>query len=261
MFFTPKWIASHVFVLLLIVSFIGAGIWQIGRLFERQDENALVEARMGGVQPYSFALASDPDSLEYVRVQVEGSFDPEASILIANRSDEGTPGFWMWTNFVTDSGDDLLVNRGFIERSIVLALEGAIPLSDAAPTPGPVTVEGLLRQGIDGGRSTEAGDQLSRPDAVLAVELLGLEPGLDPSMYLELAAQDPARSTSVPRPVPAPDLSEGPHRSYAFQWFVFALMGAIGYAAVIARIRRGDQARGDVPHEVEPSAGRPSASV
>lgn len=261
MFFTPKWIASHLFVLLLTVSFIGAGLWQVGRLFERQDENSLVEERMGGVQPYSFALGSDPESLEYVRIQVVGSFEEESSILIANRSDEGTPGFWMWTNFVTDSGDDLLVNRGFIERSVVLGLEGSVPLSEADPTPGEITIEGLLRAGIEGGRSTEAGDQLSRPDAELAVDLLGLDPALDASVYLELTAQDPPRDALAPRPVPAPDLSEGPHRSYAFQWFTFALMGVIGYAAVLIRIHRGDQELGDVPHQVEPSAGAPRASV
>ena len=261
MFVTPRWILSHVFVVGLIVAFVVAGLWQLDRLGQRRDENALIQSRMGDAVAFDVVESSGPDELEYRRIQVEGSFDPGSSILIANRSDEGTPGFWMWTNFVTSSNEDLLVNRGFVERSIILELDGVAPLSDADPTGGVVQIEGLLRRGIGGGRVADSGDQLSRPDAALAVELLGLDPALDPAIYLELDAQEPARTTAVPRPVPAPDLGEGSHGSYAFQWFTFAVMGTIGYVALLLRIRRGDQGRGDVPHEVGPSAGAPHAAV
>ena len=261
MFLSPRWIASHVFALSLIVAFIGAGMWQIDRLNERKEENALVELRMGDVESYSSAVLADPETLEFRRVRVEGSFDVDSDILIANRSDQGSPGFWMWTNFVTSEGQDLLVNRGFVGRGVILQTGGAAPLSEAAPTKGTVTIQGLLRRGLDGGRVTETGDQLSRPDAELAVELLGLDPGLAPSIYMELEAQEPPRISSIPQPVPSPDLSEGPHRSYAFQWFTFATIGFVGYAAVLLRIRRGDQERGDVPHDLEPSAQPPSVGV
>lgn len=261
MFATPRWIISHVFVVVLIVAFIAAGFWQLDRLGQRRDENALIESRMGQAVSFDVAQASDPDTLEYRRVQVEGSFDPESNILIANRSDEGIPGFWMWTRFVTSTGEDLIVNRGFVERSIILQSSGAPPLEDADPTGGMLVIEGLLREGLDGGRVTESGDQLSRPDAALASELLELDPALGATIYLELDAQDPARTSAVPRPVPAPDLGEGSHGSYAFQWFTFALIGSIGYAALLRRIRRGDQERGDVPHDLEPSARAQHAGV
>jgi len=261
MFLTPRWIASHVFVLALVMAFIAAGMWQIDRLNERQEENVLVAQRMGEVESYASVLPADPNSLEFRRVRVEGSFDADAEILIANRSDQGSPGFWVWTNFVTSEGTDLLVNRGFVGRSVILQTSGAAPLSEVAPTAGEIVIEGLLRQGLDGGRLTEAGDQLSRPDAEFATELLGLEPGLDASIYLEIEAQDPPRLSSIPLPVPPPDLSEGPHRSYAFQWFTFATIGIIGYTAVLLRIRRGDQARGDVPHDLEPREQPPAVGV
>jgi surfeit locus 1 family protein len=253
-FFTPRWIASHLFAATMVIAFVGAGLWQIERLGERQDENDLVVSRMGSAESYEALLAADSQELEFRRVAVQGSFDPTAEILIANRSDEGTPGFWLWTNFVTTSGDDVLVNRGFVPRAVILETDGAQPLADTRPTAGLVTIEGLFRRGLDGGRVATNGDQLSRPDATKAVETLGLDPSLDPSLYIELDTQDPPRTSSTPRPVPAPDLSEGPHGSYAFQWFTFALIGAIGYAAILLRIRRGDQARGDVPHDVEASA-------
>lgn len=261
MFLTPRWIVSHVFVLSLVVAFVGAGLWQIDRLNERRDENAVVALRMGEVEPYASAVLADQQSLEYRRVRVEGTFDPDSQILIANRSEQGSPGFWMWTNFVTSDGGDLLVNRGFVGRNVILQTAGSAPLADAEPTLGPLTIEGLLRRGLDGGRVTEAGDQLSRPDAELAVDILGLDPDLDASIYLELEAQDPPRNSSIPAPVPSPELGDGPHRSYAFQWFTFATIGVVGYAAVLMRIRRGDQARGDVPHDLDASDQPPAVGV
>ena len=36
-------------------------------------------------------------------------------------------------------------------------------------------------------------------------------------------------------PVPLPDLDEGPHLSYAFQWFIFAAIGAVGYVMILRR--------------------------
>jgi len=261
MFLTPKWLLSHVFVASLVIAFVFAGFWQLNRLDQVRDENVVIESRMGGAVSFDVAESTDPEMLEYRRVQVEGSFDRQPSILIANRTAEGTPGFWMWTNFATASGGDLLVNRGFVPRSVVLELAGAVPLAEAAPTPGIVVIEGLLREGLDNGLVTEAGDQLSRPDANLATELLNLAPALDPRFYLELDAQDPGRISDVPQPVPAPDLGEGSHGSYAFQWFTFAVIGIIGYLSLLVRIRRGDQTRGDVPHDVGPSAGATHASV
>lgn len=246
MFLTPRWVLSHLFVVVLVLAFIAAGLWQVNRLNERQDENAIVEARMGAPVLLDDVLEVDLDTLEFRRVQVQGRFDPASEILIANRSNEGNPGFWMWTNFETEHGD-LLVNRGFVSRAVVLQTEGAPELSEAAPTDGNVIIEGLLRTGLSAGRLSEDKTQLSRPNPALASETLGLAPAIDASIYLQLEAQEPARTSGIPSAVPAPDLGEGPHRSYAFQWFTFATIGIIGYSLLLVRIQRGDQSRGDVP--------------
>ncbi len=246
MFLTPRWLLSHLFAVSVVAAFIAAGFWQIERLNERQDENVLVESRMDAPVLLSEVIGDDPSSLEFRRVQVSGTYNSGQEILIANRSDEGAPGFWLWTNLETTDGD-LLVNRGFVNRGVILGTQGSAPLTDADAESAPLVIEGLLREGLDDGRVSEDESQLTRPDARLAAELLGLDPALDAGFYLELDAQEPPRVSSIPTPVPAPDLGEGPHRSYAFQWFTFATIGAIGYALVLIRIRRGDQARGDVP--------------
>jgi cytochrome oxidase assembly protein ShyY1 len=248
MFWTPRWIASHLFAATLIVAFVIAGMWQIDRLQARQTANEAVLARESS-QPVALAdvPGDTPAEQEYRRVQLSGRFDAGREILIANRSDEGTPGFWAWTAFEIETGGEILVNRGFVSRAIVIGVEGAPSLASTQPTSGPVIVEGLLRQGLDGGgRLSEDGTQLSRPDSALAAEHLGVDTTVDPLLYLELDAQDPALTADFPRVIPPPDLGEGPHRSYAFQWFTFATIGVIGYGLVLRRIARGSEAKGDI---------------
>ncbi len=246
MFLTPRWLASHVFVALLIASFIAAGFWQINRLGQRLDTNDLIRERLGQVVLLESVTNEPADQLEFRRVQVQGRFDANSEILIANRSRDGEPGFWMWTTFTTDAGD-ILVNRGFVNREVILGTAELAIGEDLVPTSGEIVIEGLIREGFDRGNLSEAGDQLSIPNPTLAAETLGADPILDPSLYLQLEAQEPARFQAFPEVLPAPDLSEGPHRSYAFQWFTFATIGIAGYGILLRRIKRGDQTRGDVP--------------
>ena len=246
MFLTPRWLASHIFVVVLVGAFILAGFWQINRLGQRQDTNELIRERLGQVVLLDSVANEPSEDLEFRRVQVRGSFESGSEILIANRSREGEPGFWVWTNFETDSGD-ILVNRGFVNREIILGTAQLAIGEDLSPTGGQVTIEGLIREGFDRGNLSEAGDQLSIPNPELASTTLGTDPILDPSLYLQLEAQEPSRSQAWPQVLPAPELGEGPHRSYAFQWFTFATIGVIGYGILLRRIKRGDQTRGDVP--------------
>ena len=42
----------------------------------------------------------------------------------------------------------------------------------------------------------------------------------------------------VPIPVPRPTLDEGPHLSYAFQWFFFTISTVVAYTLILRRRRR-----------------------
>ena len=246
MFLTPRWLASHLFVAVLITAFVLAGFWQVNRLGQRLDQNELIQSRLNQVVLLESVIGVPAEELEFRRVQLQGRVDPNSEILIANRSREGEPGFWVWTNFVTDFGD-ILVNRGFVNREIILGTAQLAVGEDLVPTSGEILIEGLIREGFDRGNLSEARDQLSIPNPTLAAETLGIETVLDPSLYLQLEGQQPIRSQAWPQVLPPPELGEGPHRSYAFQWFTFATIGVVGYAMVLVRIKRGNQARGDVP--------------
>jgi cytochrome oxidase assembly protein ShyY1 len=55
-----------------------------------------------------------------------------------------------------------------------------------------------------------------------------------------LQTQTPARERPIPAPLP--DTSEGPHLSYAIQWFTFAAIALVGYGLLVRRARRGTAA-------------------
>jgi len=211
----------------------------------------MIEARMSDARTNLDALAGVPtDELEFRPIVVEGSYAP-AEIYVGNRTEIGSPGSWAWTAFRSTSGIDLIVNRGFVGRPILLESEGAVPVEEVAPPSGPVVLTGILRSGIDGGRVASSGSEISRPDAVLAARTIGLVPTLDDKIYMQLTSQTPTQASGFPRPVPAPDLGEGSHQSYAFQWFTFAALGLLGYGLALRRIHRGDETRGDVPPHLD----------
>jgi Uncharacterized conserved protein len=47
-------------------------------------------------------------------------------------------------------------------------------------------------------------------------------------IYLLLQTQQPPQQGSLPEPPPLPPLTNGPHLSYAFQWFSFATIAIVG---------------------------------
>ena len=55
---------------------------------------------------------------------------------------------------------------------------------------------------------------------------------LVPGLYLELQEPTPA---GFPDPLPPLDLGDGPHRSYAIQWFAFATLTAVGWVVLVRR--------------------------
>ena len=54
----------------------------------------------------------------------------------------------------------------------------------------------------------------------------------------------------MPEPPPLPQLTNGPHLSYAFQWFSFATIAIVGYVVLVGRDRR-DEVAAVRPHPGE----------
>jgi len=207
------------------VGFAALGIWQIERLVWK---NALVAAvtersTAAPVPAAEFSAHFTPDADEYRHVSATGAFDPSAEVLVQAVTDYGG-GFWVVTPLRLDSGQTILINRGFIPP------DRRDPAAHPAPT-GTVTITGLLRASEPDGGFLRANDPsanrwFSRDVAAIATarELTNTAPffidadrGADPSAY-------PIGGLTV--------LSfSNNHLIYALTWFALALMmlAAFGY--------------------------------
>jgi len=250
----PKWILSHLFVLALVVLMVDLGFWQLRRLHEKRSHNALVAARTDeAVAPLDRVLTAGDTSghtatVEFRRVTASGRYRPDQELLVRSRSLDGAPGSWVMTPLALDDGSAVVVNRGWI------ANEGrfdAVPKAFRAPS-GRVTVSGLLRRsetrGAYGPKDPTTGRlaNLARADVGRMAKQVPerLVPG-----WVQLQEQRPA-GRNAPTPLPTPQLDEGPHLSYAIQWFLFSTIAVVGYPLILRR-RAGELARGDDDHALD----------
>ena len=146
----------------------------------------------------------------------------------------------MLTPLVQADGTAVAVNRGWVPFATTNA-DG--PWPDYAPPEGTVTVTGMVRetvrqsQGLVRGATDETGVRLS---TLARVDLERFQQQVDQRLYpvsVDLRTQDPA-SGPFPQPVPEPVLDEGPHLSYAMQWFIFATLTCIVYPLLLRRTAR-----------------------
>ncbi|HEX5950122.1 MAG TPA: hypothetical protein VFZ96_03895, partial [Actinomycetota bacterium] len=57
-------------------------------------------------------------------------------------------------------------------------------------------------------------------------------------LAMQLEEQSPAQDGDMPVVVPRPELDEGPHLSYAVQWFIFATIALVGFVVLARREAR-----------------------
>src|SRR3982750_2694143 len=90
--------------------FVRLGIWQLDRLHQRRQRNALVMARIAGRPVDWTALPRDTTS-HYRRVRLSGAPDYGHEIVLVGRSREGSPGVNLVTPLrVPGSDTSVLVN-------------------------------------------------------------------------------------------------------------------------------------------------------
>jgi cytochrome oxidase assembly protein ShyY1 len=247
----PRWLLSHLFVLLLAVTMVNLGFWQLRRLDEKRDRNELVESRMSQpVVPVGELLAPGAgdgavDAARFREVEATGTYDAGETVVVRNRTQDGAAGAWLVTPLALDDGGRVGVLRGFV------SFTPGGDVVDAPPPDGVVTVEGLVvdPDSFDGTAPRDlapllAGDNVL-PGLVLATGSSPPEPNQ--------ADEDAARPDAI-LPVPPPELSEGPHLGYAAQWFIFSTIAVVGYPLVLRRVvaRRGKEVDDDADHPAAP---------
>ena len=215
------------------------GIWQLDRLGQRRAQNALILERTAQVPLDLQAALSLPDAA-YRPVMAHGAFDPAYAVYLSNRSQDEQPGKHVVAPFRLDGdGSAILVNLGWV------AFDQAEGTGPSAWLPaGTVTLHGILRASQTEPRFAWLADSTPVAGAPPRTEwrvlsLSGLQGQTPyPLAAYYLALTEPANSASALLPAPEVDLSEGPHLSYAIQWFAFGTTAIIGGMALARSARR-----------------------
>jgi cytochrome oxidase assembly protein ShyY1 len=247
---TPKWIVRHVLVIVLVVVMVNLGFWQLRRLDEKKDHKALVEARQDEPVVDVGALldrgdASEDPAVEAAlqrTVRAEGTYVDAETVVVENRTLDGRPGGWVLTPLDLGAGELVLVNRGFVGLD-----EGGRIVAPPAP-PGRVEVRGVLQPSQERGSFGARDPVEGRLEVVARVDLGRIDQQVDGDLlpaYLQLVASDPAEppvpegvAPVVPLGVPEPD--EGPHLSYAVQWFIFSTIAGGGYGLLLRKVAQDE---------------------
>jgi surfeit locus 1 family protein len=209
------------------------GVWQVHRLRERRAANA--EALAKRLQPpVTIEKANAPDAeLVDRRAVASGRYDDDHVIILRGRVYQGVPGVEIVSPLVLDSGyNAVLVNRGFVP-----APDAFTVFADSLRELGTVRVQGIaLPMGSGGGAPLRRGEETTW--ARLDTEALRgqLPYAISPIYIRQLPDSTLPR---FPRRLEPPALDDGPHLSYAIQWFSFSLM-ALVFGIVLARQRRVD---------------------
>lgn len=234
---TRSGLLGSILVIAVATACVRLGVWQLHRLAERRAHNAVVRARMTAPPLALQRVPGDTAGLAFRAAAAFGHWDDARTIVLGARTYRDDPGVYVLTPLLLPGGGAVLVNRGWL------------------PSPDAATVD-LRPYGVDGAAAVRGllvpmptgrmppGPQSRRTWFALDPASLARQFPYPLAPLLLQVAPTPASGAALPRPVPPPELGEGPHLSYAVQWFSFAAIGLIGWVVLLLKRNETREERG-----------------
>ena len=213
-------LAGLVFAIVIATVCVRLGFWQLDRLRQRRERNAVILAAHRR-PPLEATGTLTVDSVRDRRIRARGVFDYARERLWRGRTYQGVPGVALVTPLRLADGAAVFVDRGWVSSPDAYHVDArAYRESDTADVLGFGMVAPRGRGDVD---PATLRDSLPYPVLPVIVQLL---------------PPPPARSGPLPPGLlrwPAPELTDGPHLSYAIQWFSFAVIIAVGSVALVRK--------------------------
>jgi len=198
------------------VAGVALGRWQLGRAEEKKALAATIERALAA-PPVELSAAHDAPEPVHRRVAVRGSFAPQYTVFLDNRSRAGHPGYEVVAPFrIARSDVYVLVDRGWVAAP---ARREFVP---EVPTPaGEIRIEALalprLPRALELGKGGEGNVRQN-----VAVETFVAQTGL--ALKTVVLEQLTDTNDGLSREWPRADLGIEKHESYALQWYSLAAL-------------------------------------
>ena len=226
-----RWIGLTLFAVVVVGVCVRLGLWQLDRLEGRREFNDRYASGLAKAPRPLEDLLREGDPLAYRQAIAIGRYDTEHEVILYGRSLEGQAGNHVLTPLVLADGRAVVVDRGWVPFEM-----DEPPVGGAPPGETEVEVQGTLFAPQPGGAGEiEAGQDRVTTMRSVDVDAIARDVPYDlVPWFLQLRSQIPSGG-DLPVPAPLPELDDGPHLSYAFQWFAFATIAAVGYVILVRR--------------------------
>ncbi|KAB1641427.1 SURF1 family cytochrome oxidase biogenesis protein [Gulosibacter chungangensis] len=237
-----RWLGYYVLLILFCIVCVWLADWQFDRRADARAEIARIDQNYDAPaipleeavpDPTSF----DENALKWQTATVRGEYFGEP-FLARNRPGPEGVGSQLLQALRTEQGPVFIVDRGWVPVNGNEANAGDAWLDRVPPPPaGLVEVDVRLRAS-----EPQVVGRLSHGSTVASINLpeLARVGGFDEAYtgaYGMLIRETPDAATGVlPEP---PERDEGPHLSYALQWYVFILIAAFGIVYAARQEHRG----------------------
>lgn len=238
----PKLIGLHLLTIVLVFTMVNLSAWQFRRLDQRKAFNAVVRERSTADPVALPDLVALPSAdIEWRPVIVRGTFRPDAGVVVLNRSQDSTAG--------VDALSPLDFTIG-TKKYVIVVNRGFVPLATSVPPPpsGEVEFLGRVRRSQErrlGGltdASTGALTEIQRVDVPRLTKQLTTSADQNVVPFyvdlLEYAKSSNADPSGLPARIADPELSNGPHLSYAIQWILFSCCALAAWFMLVRRALR-----------------------
>jgi cytochrome oxidase assembly protein ShyY1 len=227
-----------IFILLMVILFVGLGVWQLQRRVEKHALIATLNERLAAapapLPPPAQWSALNPAHDEFRRVSFTATYQARLDAMVytsgsAIRPDVSGPGTWAFIPARLPDGETVAVNAGFVPN--IMQDRG---LQDRALTQlithEPVMLTGYIRFPEAAGMLTPAADRDKRlwftRDHLAMAQALGWNKVAP--FYIDLEAPVPA--SGVPKAGPLEVHLKDDHMQYAITWFGLAAAMVIAFA-------------------------------
>ncbi|NLB46309.1 MAG: SURF1 family protein [Microbacteriaceae bacterium] len=222
-----RWFGYFTLLIIFSIACVWLATWQFDRRADAQAEISRID-RNYDASPVPLAEAIDDpssfneDTMKWLPVTVQGTYLDEGT-LARGRPGAGGVGSNLVEAFLTTDGEVFFVDRGWVPVAGIEEIPDNLPV----PPTGEVTITVRLRASelqISGRTSTDQSvASIHLPELA---ELIGHDGVVNTGAFGQLIDETPAAETGIL--AARPERDEGPHLSYALQWYVFIAIAAAG---------------------------------